>query len=133
MSSVRNGIGAPATHCRVPDCMAATTGRKPYCFDHVRRMPYLAHVAGEVARREEEAAHVARGGDVDVRGLRAQELEWFLLEGPLGLQPLMRLSELPRRVLCRYLRALERAGTIVRHVERTERKRARTSWASSSA
>lgn len=113
--------------------MEPTTGRKPYCFDHVRRMPYMERVASQVEQRQREADHVARGGHVDLGGLRAREIGWLVLEGPLGFRSLMNLTELKAFVLRRYLRALERAGTIKRHVERTERKRIRTSWSSSSA
>lgn len=110
----------PPTHCNAPGCDRATTGRKPYCEDHVHRMPYRAQVASEVAEREREAHEVAAGGEVDPDGLRATEIVWLVSEAPLDLRSLTIMTELRRSVLKRYLAALRAAGkvTIFRNPEK---------------
>ena len=56
--------------CNDPTCMARTTGGKPYCSDHLYRMPYVAlnfpHMAGPADEREDSCP--GRGNEEQLLG-----------------------------------------------------------------
>jgi hypothetical protein len=82
-------------------------------------MPYMQKIAGEVEARAKEAELVAKGGDVDLEGVRATEIVWLVSDGPQDLRSLMWLTELETPVLKRYLRALRAAGKVKVWTDRT--------------
>lgn len=41
------------SRCKVPACPHTTTGRKPYCYDHLDRLPYVREVMARLARKDE--------------------------------------------------------------------------------
>ncbi len=41
--------------CTVDGCANTTTGRKPYCIDHIDRLPYVRQLTDELARRDSPA------------------------------------------------------------------------------
>lgn len=41
-----------AIYCTVLDCYKTTTGGKPFCRNHVFKMPYLATIDADRANRE---------------------------------------------------------------------------------
>jgi DNA-binding transcriptional ArsR family regulator len=86
-------------------CSSATTGRKPFCIDHLEELPYVA------ALREELAAREAKRLNLD--GSRAQELiEMIALRGAVTPKRLALVVDLGEAELMRHIRALERAGFV---------------------
>ena len=117
---------APLTDtCRVDGCDHATTGRKPYCLDHIDRLPYVASVESEIARREAEVkvAETRRGWrKLDASGAAAREIVHELaVKGPQSPGRLAKTVEVVKGALEGYVSALESAGV----VKRVETKRSR--------
>jgi hypothetical protein len=103
--------GAHARACLVRDCAGATSEGKPYCLEHLSLLPYV----GRLARREREAREAAGRGRnrIDPRGVVAREiLEELEVHGDVTPRRLAQGVALDRRVLGRFLVALERAGLV---------------------
>ena len=103
--------------CRVPGCGHATTERKPYCIDHIDRLPYVKELQAELAHRdaEEMAAASSRRGwkAVELEGSRAREIvDQLAVKGAQTPKRLAITVEIRPNSLENYLSALERAGLV---------------------
>ncbi len=66
----------PARKCDQEGCGRITKERKPFCPDHVEHHPYVQHLLGQMAKRQQEENRVRRlgGRGVDPKGLNATEI-----------------------------------------------------------
>jgi hypothetical protein len=112
--------------CGVHGCVEPTTGRKPYCIEHLDRLPYVQWLKGELARRDADADAIARHRAIDPEGPLAREIR-----GQLALHGSMTYGRLSRELLISvteigsYVRALERAGVVETSVLRDRQGRVR--------
>jgi hypothetical protein len=102
--------------CRVQGCGHVTTERKPYCIEHLDRLPYVRELQAQLCSRdaEEEAAASRKGWRaVDPGGSRAREIiDQLAVKGAQTPKRLAITVELQPTSLENYLGALERAGFI---------------------
>ena len=108
---------APAREvCRVQGCGHVTTERKPYCIDHLDRLPYVRELQAQLSSRDaEEVAAASRKGwrAVDPDGSRAREIiDQLAVKGAQTPKRLAITVELRPNSLENYLSALERAGLV---------------------
>lgn len=114
-----DGPGVRVAAERCVECGAATHHRKPYCREHVDRMPYVQDLEARLAAYHAEA----RGGAVVLDGIVAQDV---LAE--LGVSGMSTVVGLARRTghaphhVTRVVRALVRAGAL-RDAEEPGRRR----------
>ena len=103
-------------HCHVPGCSHPTTERKPYCIDHLERLPYVRELQEQLAQRDaEEVAATAKKGwkAVDIVGSRAREIvDQLSVKGAQTPKRLAITVEMRPSSLEAYLAALERAGLV---------------------
>jgi hypothetical protein len=111
------GVGAEPikgrpVHCRL--CGAPTNQRKPFCSDHVSRLPDHVRLTRELDERARESAQVEMRGwrAVDVMGAHAREILWLVEDDAVELAELSRRTELPRGILDEYLVALLHARLV---------------------
>ena len=102
--------------CRVQGCGHVTTERKPYCIDHLDRLPYVRELQAQLSSRDaEEVAATSRKGwrAVDPTGSRAREIiDQLAVKGAQTPKRLAITVELRPNSLENYLGALERAGLV---------------------
>ena len=102
--------------CRVQGCGHPTTERKPYCIEHLDRLPYVKELQEQLARRDaEETAATGRKGwkSVDPVGSRAREIiDQLAVKGAQTPKRLAITVEIRPSSLEGYLGALERAGLV---------------------
>jgi hypothetical protein len=102
--------------CHVPGCGHPTTERKPYCIDHIDRLPYVKELQAQLAHRDaEEVAATSRRGwrAVDPTGSRAREIiDQLAVKGAQTPKRLAITVEIQPNSLESYLGALERAGLV---------------------
>jgi hypothetical protein len=101
--------------CTVDGCRRTTNDRKPFCLDHIDRMPYARQIASEIEARDREALAVGLGpcDHVDLAGSRAREIVDVLrCHRALSLERLAELVCLDHETFTAYARALERAGLV---------------------
>ena len=114
--------GRDTRHCEGKGCKKATTGRKPFCVDHVERQPYVQELQGRIQKRSQEWEHVGRRGAraVDPAGLTAVEIvQYVRVHGPCTIKRLAKDLSLERSLLESFVRAL----TSRRLLRATENKR----------
>jgi len=95
-------------------CGEATSNGKPYCIDHIDRLPEFGAVQGRIAAREAEISTIQRCGAraVDVSGECAREVLSILKDGAMTLKCFRHSLDMPQRVVDALLRALEKAGRL---------------------
>ena len=102
--------------CRVQGCGHVTTERKPYCIEHIDRLPYVQELQAELAHRDaEEVAAASRRGwrAVNTDGSRAREIiDQLAVKGAQTPKRLAITVEIRPNSLENYLGALERAGLV---------------------
>jgi hypothetical protein len=102
--------------CHVQGCNRPTTERKPYCIDHLDRLPYVKELQDALGRRDdEEMAAVGRKGwrAVNPDGSRAREIiDQLAVKGAQTPKRLAITVEIRPNSLENYLSALERAGLV---------------------
>lgn len=93
-----------------------TTERKPYCIEHLDRLPYVKELQAALLHRdEEEDAAASRKGwkAVDTEGSRAREIiDQLAVKGAQTPKRLAITVEIRPTSLENYLGALERAGLV---------------------
>lgn len=102
--------------CHVDGCGRPTTERKPYCIEHIDRLPYVQELQAQLAHRDaEEVAASSRRGwrAVDTDGSRAREIiDQLAVRGAQTPKRLAITVEIRPNSLENYLGALERAGLV---------------------
>lgn len=103
--------------CEVDGCSATTREGKPFCLEHVERMPRVQVVLARLAAREKELAAVAEGGwpAVLVDGIPATEiLSYLRIRGERTIERLRRdrFHDQPDSIVESYVKALEMAELI---------------------
>lgn len=97
-------------------CGRPTTERKPYCIEHLDRLPYVQDLQAELQMREaEELAAAGRKGwrAVEIDGSRAREIiDQLAVRGAQTPKRLAITVEIKPSSLENYLAALERAGLV---------------------
>jgi len=91
MNAKRRGSD-PRDPCLFVGCGNIPTGRKPYCIEHLDRIPGAADLMREVERREAEIARAALGQwrHIDTAGSVAEEiLDLLRAEGPLRVTTIL--------------------------------------------
>jgi len=94
-----------ASKCGV--CNRATARRKPFCKDHILRLPYPASVRRDLDSAQADQHRVNTGGV-----LAADILTVVRHQGPCTVGRLRRLLHLPHTVAAKYVRALVLEGTL---------------------
>lgn len=110
------------THCDEEGCKRATREGKPYCSEHVGRLPYVQALVEQIAEKEAEEAQVAKRGvrAVDPYGLTAREVLLTLwVNGERTVARLSRELNIDFETVKLYVRCLERNGFV--NVEPTRR------------
>lgn len=75
--------------CEVSACDAETTKRKPYCLEHLDKMPYVVAVRARADERAREMRAASRGESISATGELARDA---LLALALGARRLARLG-----------------------------------------
>lgn len=107
--------GRDTRHCHAEGCKKATTGRKPFCVDHVEMLAYVQGLQERIASREAEWLRVGRLGPraVDVAGLTAQEIIHYLhVHGPCTVRRLAKDLAMERSLLDSYVSAFATRGMV---------------------
>ena len=114
----------PRDPCLFAGCGNTPTGRKPYCIEHLDRIPGAADLMREVGRREGEIARAALGQwrHIDTSGSVAEEiLDLLHAEGPLKVTTILSRivfdvdgEDARRTLVLSYCRALGLAVETVR-------------------
>lgn len=105
----------PRQLCRVARCGRKTAEGKPFCIEHLDKLPYVRTLRRELAARaaEERVAATPNGSwAVSVHGARAKEIVQELARGARTTERLALTTELTPAALAGYLEALERAGLV---------------------
>ncbi|MGE0711951.1 MAG: hypothetical protein AB7N76_03305 [Planctomycetota bacterium] len=111
--------------CLEPGCRRSTRHRKPYCPDHVERLPYVQEVLAALEGKEREQAEVAILGPraVDPDGITAGEiLNELAIHGPRSVARLAKDLALSRRLAEHYVEALRREGFVSVQARRRRRR-----------
>ena len=104
--------------CSVSGCKEPTTEYKPYCIEHIDRVPHASAISDYLKDREVEERRAARRNGwkhIDVNGSRAREIVNYLVVH--GAQSPKRLAiniEIAPAALEAYLVAMERAKLVKR-------------------
>jgi hypothetical protein len=109
-------------HCELRGCKRATTGRKPFCTDHIEHMPQVRWLRDELQRREDEWEAVRRRGAraVKMEGTTAHEvLQYLKVHGSRTIRRLAKDLSMDLELVTPYVNALRRK----RKVRVTENKR----------
>ncbi len=107
--------------CAESGCLKPTTHGKPFCADHLGRLPYIASIAARLEAQRSEVDRVRRAeaidlAKVDPRGPFAEEVIAHLRDvGPRTTDALAADLHVERFVLRVYVTALEGAGLITCH------------------
>jgi hypothetical protein len=102
--------------CAAAGCSHATTGRKPYCVEHLERLPYVRALVAELSCRKAEL--VVAGSDqalqaVDPSSPRAREIvNQIAFHGARSMERLGMDMDIPTHTTESYVRALEQAGVL---------------------
>ncbi|HZU99633.1 MAG TPA: hypothetical protein VFF73_23180 [Planctomycetota bacterium] len=91
------------TSCTVAGCPNDTNGRKPFCIEHLDRLPYVQELLAELSRREV---------GIDGAGHAEDVLDHLELHGTATLGRLAREVHVPKKKLETCVAALERAGIV---------------------
>lgn len=80
-----------------PDCTVCggeTSGRKPFCVDHLARLPYVQDLLDQIAEMEGEIERVRQEGKdgADPRGLFAYELMIKLTSDKMGSSTVKKIA-----------------------------------------
>lgn len=103
------------THCDEEGCSRATREGKPYCSEHVDRLPYVQTLMDRIADKEAEEDRVAKRGirAVEISGLTAREILLALwVNGERTVARLSRELNLEFETVKVYVRALQRRGLV---------------------
>ena len=101
--------------CRYEGCAKATTGRKPYCIEHIEALEYVKRLLEEIKARsaEEEKARIEDWRAINIQGTRSREIvEALRAKGIVSIKRLALDVDLPVEILDIYLRALRRARCV---------------------
>jgi hypothetical protein len=101
--------GRDTRHCEEFGCKKATTGRKPFCVEHVERLPYVQELQDRILDRQDEWEQVRSRGAraVDPSGLTALEIHQYVrVHGPCTIKRLAKDLSLSRSLLESYVRVL---------------------------
>ena len=116
LGTLRPGMRARSVEtgrCTVDGCEQVTHARKPYCIDHLDRLPYVRWLQEELGRRSESASPSTVVDQDIVRQLS--------LHGPLTIPRLAREAEVSASALEARLKSLEKAGLVRTQVIRDRR------------
>lgn len=113
------GVRGPTGFCSAPRCSGKTTGRKPFCLDHVHLMAVAADVLAREAERDEEARVAVASEDgwrkIDLNGSRSKEiLDYLAFSGPQSVKRLAMFVEVSPEAVEAYVRALAEARLVKR-------------------
>lgn len=103
--------GRDTRHCELDGCVRATTGRKPFCSNHLEEMPYVRGVQERILARRTEWDAVEKRGvrAVDLEGTTALEiLEYSRVHGPCTVRRLAKDLSMERSLLDPYVASLRK-------------------------
>ena len=102
--------------CTEPGCENQATGRKPYCIDHLDKLPYVANLKSllQVVNEEEVEADSLRPKfrHINVEGVRCQEIIDQLQLGAVSPKRLALKIAMKPSVCDNYLRRLKHEGIL---------------------
>lgn len=107
--------GRNTRHCHADNCKKATTGRKPYCVNHVEMQPYIQELQERIAGREAEWVRVKQLGAraVDPDGLTAREILHYMdVHGPCTVRRLAKDLAMERALLDCYVSTFATCGLV---------------------
>lgn len=104
-------ISSPCQACGQP-----ASDRKPFCIDHLDKLPQPVAVQVKIRERDDELRRIARRGwkAVDVDGLCAREVVALLTQGAQTMRRLKVMLELGDDVTEALVTALAEAGVVQR-------------------
>lgn len=107
----KRSVASPCKVCRGP-----TSDGKPFCIDHIDRLPQSTAVQAKILAREEELRAIRRHGAkaVDIAGECAREAVAVLKAGPLTIKRFVTAIDMPAGVAEALIAALESAGRVRR-------------------
>jgi hypothetical protein len=123
---VLNPVGEQRTErtaCEEKGCRRSTRNGKPFCSDHVEKLPYATNLVDQLKAQEVEIEEVRVRGSrvVDVEGLTSQEiLSWLRAHGARTVPRLAREIQVDVNILGFYVTALAESGLV--QLVKTERR-----------
>jgi hypothetical protein len=93
------------SECLVETCGKPTTGKKPYCLDHLDHLPYVQWLSAEIHRRRSKAGDAGSGTAEDL-------IEHLAVYGETTVGRLSREVQVPKRSLESCVHKLEREGIV---------------------
>lgn len=105
------------SRCQKSGCANGTTGGKPYCWDHLEELPYVARLRRLLGTDEEPLAE-----SVDLQSARVKDLVQLLQGGPKTIDMLANRLRLRRAATLQLVCQLEDVGLVCRRSQdwRTE-------------
>jgi hypothetical protein len=97
--------GDKRVECTAPGCHQLTTGRKPYCLDHLDNLPYVHWLKTELERRRSGAATGSMDAVADI-------VEHLEVHGAVTLGALAREVQMPMKRLDSCVAKLQKAGLV---------------------
>jgi hypothetical protein len=111
-------IGSRSHPCGVQGCPEVTSGKKPFCQEHLDRLGHASGLKAAIEAREREHAAVLSAGDagwtkVDLEGSTAKDILSLLeTQGAQSAKELAKLMSVNQFVIRAYVAALKKAGLV---------------------
>ncbi len=95
--------------CQKGGCGNSTTGGKPYCWDHLEELPYVARLRDLLGG---EGSDGGEPDDVDDRGSNVQDLVELLRVGPKTVDVIASRLRMRRATALQLVQRLEKVGLV---------------------
>lgn len=99
--------------------MSGCTGKprqgKPFCSEHILRLPYASELANEVKRREEEIRAIELGAPIDPNCMSVQEILGLLSTRSVTIERVTRERGISPAAVEKILLLLESVGQVIIH------------------
>jgi predicted HTH transcriptional regulator len=96
--------------CDAKGCQRTTREGKPYCSSHVEESVYVKSILQELALRDQEAARLTEGLDINTRGHLIRESLLMLEQGSYTAAKLSRLMDISHIAAETLIRVMAKKG-----------------------
>lgn len=114
--ATRGRISGERNLCKIRDCPNDTSEKKPYCLEHLDRLPYVMRLEAELKAKEKEIAKAGTKNGwrhVKSNGLVCQEIvELLKNKGAMSPAQLAKSIEIKISSVTNYLTHLEKKKTL---------------------